>query len=198
MGCGRGAVGTEGVVRTLTFDKAVGVQIDGACLLQGLVLMPDLDRLAGAAGVIAQRHPFADQGGIDFIDDAVEADGAIGIDLTHGLEQKQRVKIGGGADKGDLLGGRRPAIKRRLSAQALVRVVVVFALDPGPKPTVERLEATGIVGAEAAEQLGADGFEPALDFALPKSRQLPPYRRLRSKSSKSPIPFTRSQVSALN
>jgi hypothetical protein len=47
-----------------------------------------------------------------------------------------------------------------------MRGVVVLAFDPAPQFTVERLEAGGIVRAQAGQQLGSYGFEPALDFSL--------------------------------
>ena len=107
-----GLLAGEGVAGTLAFDEAVGVRIHGPGVLQGLMIMPDLDSTSGRGRIVTQGDPLADQRGIDLVDDAVEADGAVGFDLAHGLEQEQIVEIDTGLDEADPLGRGRPVIER--------------------------------------------------------------------------------------
>ena len=106
------------------------------------MVMPNLDCLAWRRGVIAQRDALADEGGIDFLDGAIETDRAIGVHFTYGFKQEHIVQVGGRVEEGDLLGAGRPAIQWCLAAEAVVRGVMVLAFDPGVA-SLSKLKITG-------------------------------------------------------
>jgi hypothetical protein len=70
-------------------DKTVRIGIDGLGDVDRPARHEHLDAAGGAGGVVAERDGLADERGLDFIDDAVETDGAIRLDLAFFLEEEQ-------------------------------------------------------------------------------------------------------------
>ena len=71
-------------------DEAIGVGIDAVGGADGAALDDDGDAAREVRWVVAQRDGLADQRGVDLEDDAVEADGAVLLDLALLLEEKER------------------------------------------------------------------------------------------------------------
>ena len=151
----------------MAFDEAVGVSIERRGIGQAPMLVPHLYRTPRrGAGIVAQRHLLTDQRGIDFVDDTVQADGAIALHPARHLEQEQLVKVKAGLGEGDLITDPGPALERRVTVEAAVRGLMVLALDIGPQPSVQRGEARRVLGREVTHKLRAHGAEPAFHFAL--------------------------------
>ena len=93
--------------------------------------MADLHRtFRGGSRVKTQRHLLADQGSIHFIDHAVEADGAILLHLTLGLEEKQIVQIQFRCGEMHVPGAEGPLFQRRVPLEPTMRCMVVLAFQP--------------------------------------------------------------------
>lgn len=75
--------------------------------------------------------------------------------LALGLEEEQIIQIEVGLGEAHVLGALAPTLERGLAIESAVRCVVIFALDPGPEATIERLEALRILGYQPGEQLCA-------------------------------------------
>ena len=88
------------------------------------------------------------------------------LDLALLLEEKELVEVALRAHEADVLGGHRPAVERGLAVEAPVRAVVVLALDPGPQPAIERVEASSVGVGERRQQLHAYRPKPALLLSL--------------------------------
>ncbi|MYD93122.1 MAG: hypothetical protein F4Y02_05400 [Chloroflexi bacterium] len=61
----------------------------------------------------------------------------------------------------------RPAVQRRVAAEAAVGRVVVIAFDPGPHLAVQGVQAGTSRRAEQRPEFDPDPAEPALEFPLP-------------------------------
>ena len=106
----------------MPLDETVGVQIHGLGQLNLAAIVPDLNGPTGGCGrIVTQGNPLADEGGIDFEEGAVEADGAVFLDLAGGLEQEQLIEIETGLGEAYLRGGLCPALQWGLSVEAAVR-----------------------------------------------------------------------------
>ena len=140
-------------------DKAVGVGIDRFRGAGRPPLDDDGDAAREPRGVVAERHGLADERGVDLEDDAVETDGAVGLDLALLLEEEERGEVLGG--ERDVAGGGGPALAGRGVLQAAVRAVEILVLDPGPEALVERVERARVGLEERGEELEADGTKPA-------------------------------------
>ena len=118
------SVGFEVPGRPGALDGGVGVGVeDGGPSGLGAVV-EDLQRSAGRGGrVVAQGDGAADQQRIDFVDAAVEADGAVVDDAALGLEQEQIVQFAGVLGVVDLCGAQRPLIERGVAVQAAMGVL---------------------------------------------------------------------------
>lgn len=152
-------------------DEAVGIGIDAGGGADGASLDDDRDIAGEARRVIAQRHRLADERGVDLEDDAVEADGAILLDLSFLLEEKERGQVLRG--QRDVVGGAGPLLARRGVLQPAVWRVEVLVLDPGPEALIERVERARIGLEQRGQELSADGAKPALQLALPLWRKRP-------------------------
>ena len=109
-----------------------------------------------------------DEVGVDLVESAVEADGAVFHDAALGLEEEEVVEVEMGVGVAHVLACERPLVEGGASVEAAVGGVVVLALDPGPQGAVERLQALGGCGGEVGEHRGAQGAEEAFDFSLPR------------------------------
>src|SRR5690606_6695765 len=116
------------------------------------------------------RDGFADEGCVDFVDDAVQAHGAIFLHAALRLEEEEFIEVEAGLGIAHVAGAFRPALERRLAVEPSMRAVVIFAFGPGPQPAVEGFKRSGIGGGEGREELRAYGPEPA--FELPFSLRL--------------------------
>ena len=158
-------LGARGPGRTLAFDETVGVQIHGFGELALVLGMPNLHGTSRrGTRIVAQGDPFADQGGIDLVEGAIETDSAILLHLAGGLEQEQLIEILGGRGETHRLGALRPALQRRLAVEAAVRRVMVFRRQPYLQAAVECLEAVAILRGQTGQELRAQGAKKALDF----------------------------------
>ena len=112
--------------------------------------MPDLHRSPWRCGwVVAQHHILPHQCGFTLIDDAVEAHGAVLLDLAVDFEEEDLVEVQGKVREAHLIGVTCPALQGSFPVEPTMGGAMVFALDPGPEPAVERLEAAGVLGCEA-------------------------------------------------
>ena len=118
-------------------DEAVGVGIDGLRRLDRASRKHDVNAAGRAGRVIAERDGLADERGVDFVHDAVEADGAVLLDLAFLLEEEDLRQVGG--RELDVRGAGGPAIDRGRAGQAAVRRIVILVFDPRPQPASERL-----------------------------------------------------------
>jgi hypothetical protein len=134
----------------VALDEAIGVGIERPGERARLLRVPDFNRSPGrCGGIVAQGNVFSDERGIHLIDDAVEAHGAVFLDLALGLEEEDLVEVQGRVWEVHLIGAAGPALQRGLPLQGAVGGVVVLAFDPRPEAAVERFEAAGIFGGEA-------------------------------------------------
>ena len=118
-------------------------------------------------GVLQQGHRLAHERGIDLVQGALEADGAVPVHAALELEAKQGVKIDVGPDHPDLACREGPLVKRRVVVEATVGGVVILAFDPRPESAVDRVEAAGVGGAEQGQELSPAGPKKTLYFPLP-------------------------------
>ena len=92
-------------------------------------VMPDLHGPSGGSrGVEAHDDVVADKGCVDFVKSAVEADGAVFLDLAFGLEEEEIVEVESGVGEANLVGGLRPALERGFAIEPAMRGLVVLAL----------------------------------------------------------------------
>ena len=140
-------------------DEAVLVEVDALGLLVLAPLEVDVHGTASAGGVEAEQDGLADKRGIDLVDDAEEADGAVPLDLAFLLEEKHLVQFRFRPDQVDVVGGHHPAVERGHTVEARVRAPVILALDPGPQPAVEGVQ-TQKVGATRVRR------EPGISYTL--------------------------------
>ena len=122
--------------------------------------------------VVAQGDPLPDEDGIDLVEPAVEADGAVLVYDARGLEEKDLVEVERGIGVAHAGRGERPLLERGTPVEAAMRAVVILALDPRPEAAVQRLQAVRGPRVEVGEPAGAKGSEEALDLALRQSIQL--------------------------
>ena len=73
--------------------EAIGVGIHAFRSTEGPPVHDDGDAAREPRGVVAERDGLADEGGVDLEDDAVETDGAVGLDLALLLEEKERREV---------------------------------------------------------------------------------------------------------
>ena len=104
--------------------------------------------------------------GVDLVEPAVEADGAVFHDAAFGLEEEEVVEVGAGVGVAHVRACERPLVEGGTAVESAVGGLVVLALDPGPQGAVERLKALGGGGGEVGEYRGAKGTEEAFDFSL--------------------------------
>ena len=130
--------------------------------------MNHVDRARGRRGrVVAQDDLLPDEEGIDLVEAAVQADGAILVDEAPGLEEEDLVEVEGGIGVADACTGQCPLLERRAPLDAAMGGVVILALDPGPEAAVQGLEAVQSLRIEVVEPAGAQRPEEALDLTLP-------------------------------
>ena len=86
----RGRLRRELFGAVIAADETVGVGIDGLGDRDRLTRHEDLDTAGGAGGVVAERDRLADERGVDFVDDAVETDGAIRLDPLRFSSKRKR------------------------------------------------------------------------------------------------------------
>ena len=159
-----GFVGTVGQARAL--DAGVGVGVEQGGLASGLASVQDRNgTVAGDGGIVQQDDVLADERGVDLVEGALEADGAVLADAALEAVAEERVEIGVGADKADAGGGAGPGIERGFAVEAAVGAEMVLAFAPGGPAGVEGVEAAGVVLAEQGQELHADGAEEAFDLA---------------------------------
>jgi hypothetical protein len=89
--------------------EAIGVGIHTFRRAAGAAVDDDGDAARQPRGVIAQRDGLTDERGVDFEDDAVEADGAIVLDLALLFKEKEL---------GEVLRGQRDLVCRGPTARA--------------------------------------------------------------------------------
>ena len=129
-----------------------------------------MDDLDGArrrsVGVVAQEDGLADEHGIDLVESAVEADGAVLHHAAFGLEEEQLVEVEAVVGVAHVVGAERPLVEGGAPVESAVGRLVVLGLDPGPQGAVQCVEAGGGFGGEVAQPGGAKGAEESLDFSL--------------------------------
>ena len=140
-------------------DEAVGVGIDGLGGLDGTPRKEDVDTAGRAGRVIAKRDGLAHQGGVDLVDDAMQADGAVLLDFAFLLEEEDLRQVGG--RELDVRGAGGPAIDRRRAGQAPMRRVVILVFDPRPEPAIERVEVARVRVSQRGKELAAYGTKPS-------------------------------------
>ena len=164
---GGGGLGDDEVPgRVVALDEAVGEGVDAARDLDRLALVPDLDRalVRLLRGVEAEGDALADERGVDLEGDAIERDGAVLLDVALLLGEEVVAEVGRG--HAHTFAGAGPLVGGALVAEAAVRSVVVFALDPGGERAVERVERGELLGLQQRQELHAHGAEPALHLPL--------------------------------
>jgi hypothetical protein len=75
-------------------------------------LVPDLDGAAELVGVAAQGDHLADEDGVDLVEDAVEADGAVLVDTALLREEEEAAEVDVGVGQADVGGALGPAVER--------------------------------------------------------------------------------------
>ena len=154
------------MVAALDSGICVGVEAGG---LSGVLSV--VDDVEGPGGrrdrVVAQDDLLPDEEGIDLVEAAVQADGAIFVDAAPGLEEEDGVEVEGGVGVADACTGQRPLLEWRAPVDAAMGGVMILALDPGPEAAVERLQAVQGLSIEVAEPPCAKRPEVALDFSFP-------------------------------
>lgn len=84
--------------------------------------MADLNRtLRRGIGVEAQGDLVPDQGGIDLVDHAVEAHGAVLLYFAFGLEEEQIIEVQRRLRETHRLAGERPLLQRRGTVEPAAR-----------------------------------------------------------------------------
>ena len=174
-------------------DETVGVGIDGLGEVDWAARKQDVDTAGGAGGVVAERDGLADERGVDFVDNAVETDGAIGLDLAFLLEEEEVGEIIAG--QLDVRGRGGPAVDRRDAVEAAVWRVVILILDPRPETAIEGGEVVRVRLEEGGQELAADRPKPAFDFPLLQSCRLPGMSAIH-RAFRSRIRFIRSRALA--
>ena len=145
--------------------EAIGVGIDAFGGADGATLDDDGDAAREPRRVVAERDGLPDERGVDFEDDAVEADGAILLHLPFLLEEKQLGEVLRG--QRDVVGGAGPLLARRGVLQPAVRGVEILVLDPGPEALIERVERAGVGLEQRRQRAGGGRYEtiaPASPF----------------------------------
>src|SRR6266536_284182 len=142
-----------------------GVRVDVAAELErdrrahGTLAVADLD----AAQVEDQLHGRADQGGVDLVAVAEQADHRLLGDLAV-LGPQERLPQLGGAGQAGWRAGQEP-LHGGLAGLGVL-AVVVDALDPGAEQAVELVQVGGsAAGVQLDEELLADGAAGPLDLA---------------------------------
>ena len=135
----------------VTADEAIGIGIDARRGADGAALHDDGDAARQPRRVVAERDGLADERRIDLEDDAVEADGAVLLDLAFLLEEKERREVL--RRERDVVGGARPLLARGGILQAAVRRVEVLVLDPGPEALIEGLERARVGLEQRGQEL---------------------------------------------
>ena len=126
----------------MAFDAGVGVGVEaggGACPLG---VADDLDGARRrCVGVVAQGDELPDEVGVDLVEPAVEADGAVFHHTAFGLEEEEVVEVGAGVGVAHVRACERPLVEGGTAVESAVGGLVVLALDPGPQGAVEGVEA---------------------------------------------------------
>jgi hypothetical protein len=135
----------------VTTDEAVGVRIDRFGGAGRAALDDDGDAAREPRGVIAERDGLADQRGVDLEDDAVEADGAVVLDLALLFKEKELGEVL--RRERDVVGGAGPLLAGRGILQPAMGRVEVLVLDPGPEALIERVERTRVGLEQCGEEL---------------------------------------------
>ena len=115
--------------------------------------------------VVAQDDAFADQGGRQLEQDAVEGDGGVAVDLAGGLVAERLCQVDGSIDRHDQMALGEPGLQRGGALQAAVRRAVILAFQPGVEALVEIGDAGQLVGVQRGQELLADGAEESFDLA---------------------------------
>ena len=79
--------------RVVPANEAVGVGVHGLSFLVFASLEVDVDGPAAAGRVEAHGDGLADQASIDLVDDALQADGAVLLNLAVELEEEQFIEV---------------------------------------------------------------------------------------------------------
>ena len=182
-------VGAELLGAVIAPDEAVGVGVDGLGGLDRTTRTQDLDPADGVGRVVAERDGLAHEGGVDLIDDAMEADRAVLLDLAFLLEKEDLTEVA--ARELDVGGGGGPSINRGRTGEAAVRRVVILVFDPRPQSAIERVEVARVRIRQRGEELRPYCTKPALDFSFGESCRLRLMRVLRNESFASPTRSTR-------
>jgi hypothetical protein len=152
---GAGGVGDGGGV-----DVAAELERDRGS--HGALLVADLD-VAQVEGVEDQLHGRADQGRVDLVAVAEQADHRLLGDLATLGPQERLPELGGSGQA--RWRARKEPLYRRLAGLG-VDPVVVDALDPGTEQAVQLVQIPCPAAAvQLQEELLADGAEDPLDLA---------------------------------
>ena len=125
-----------------------------------------MGREGGASWVVAQGDGLADEHGVDLVESAVEAHGAVFHHAAFGLEEEEVVEVCAGVGVAHVRACEGPLVERGAPVESAVGGEVVLALDPGPQGAVQCVEAGSGLGGEVGEPGGAKGAEEAFDFSL--------------------------------
>src|SRR3989304_1588738 len=149
---------SRGARRTASSRLGAGGGADGAALDD------EGDAAGQPRGVVAQRDGLADERGIDLEDDAVEADGAIVLDLALLLEEKE---LGQGLrGQRHMVGGTGSLLAGRGVLQPAGRGVEILVLDPRREALIECVERARVGLEQRGQELEPDGAKPALELAF--------------------------------
>jgi len=113
----------------VALDEAIGVGVDRFGHADFSSGVPDFDLAPWACRVEGQRDGLPDEHCIDFVEAAAQTHGAVAGDLALLFEVKERGEVEPRLGQAYFVADLRTAVERRL-AYALVRSVVVLALDP--------------------------------------------------------------------
>ena len=116
-------------------------------------------------GVVAEDDAFADQGGRQLEQDAVESDGGVAVDLAGGFVTERLRQVDGGIERHDEMALGEPDLQRGGALQAAMRRAVILAFQPGVEALVEIGDGGQLVGLQRGQELLADGAEESFDFA---------------------------------
>ena len=145
---------------------SVGVGIDQTRLADMAPAVVNEQAAVGRrhGGVIAQDDAFADQGGRQLEQDAVESDGGVAVDLAGDLVAERLCQVDGGIERHDEMALGEPGIQRGGALQAAVGRAVIFAFQPGVEALVEIGDAGQLVDLQRGQELLADGAEESFHF----------------------------------
>ena len=126
----------------MALHTGVGIGVEaggGACTL---AVVDDGDGACRwCVGVVAQGDELPDEVGVDLVESAVEAHGAVFHHAAFGFEEEEVVEVGAGVGVAHVVACEGPLVEGGAPVEAAMGGAVVLALDEGPQGAVEGVEA---------------------------------------------------------